>query len=103
MLMTPAASSRVTPPSAAAVWGALSIVYVVWGSTYLAIRVVVEDLPPLVSMGVRFALAGVLLAGIVAVRGRGLGALRIDRRGLGATALVGTLLLLGGNGGVAIA
>ncbi len=42
---------------------ALWTVYLVWGSTYLAIKVSVETLPPFLSSGSRFLLAGVLLAG----------------------------------------
>jgi len=38
-------------PSAALVWTALGVVYVVWGSTYLAIRVVVRSLPPMARWG----------------------------------------------------
>jgi drug/metabolite transporter (DMT)-like permease len=41
------------------IWGALIVVYVVWGSTYLAIRVVVETMPPLLSGSIRFLVAGV--------------------------------------------
>ena len=44
---------------------ALWTVYLVWGSTYLAIKVSVETLPPFLSSGGRFLLAGVLLAGIL--------------------------------------
>jgi drug/metabolite transporter (DMT)-like permease len=83
-------------------WGALGIVYVVWGSTYLAIRVVVETMPPLLSAGVRFLVAAAVLAAAVAVR-KGSSALRVERRALFAAALVGTLLLAGGNGGVTVA
>lgn len=43
------------------IWSALVLVYVVWGSTYLAIAVTVETIPPLLSAGARFLLAGVLL------------------------------------------
>lgn len=89
-------------PSALAIWVALVTVYLVWGSTYLAIRVVVETVPPLVAMGVRFVLAGLLLATVIALR-KGLRALRVRPRQLGAAAVVGLLLLLGGNGGVAVA
>ena len=47
--------------SAPRVWAALLIVYLVWGSTYLAIRVVVQGgLPPLLGMGIRFLLACLL-------------------------------------------
>ena len=57
--MSPPAE-RVLPAPAAAwkVWTALWIVYIVWGSTYLAIRVMVETMPALLSSGVRFTLAG---------------------------------------------
>ncbi len=82
---------------------ALLAVYLIWGSTYLAIRVVVTGhLPPLISMGLRFAVAGALL--VVAVRLRaGAGALAVTRPQLATCAVVGTLLLGGGNGLVALA
>jgi drug/metabolite transporter (DMT)-like permease len=83
-------------------WAALGVVYVVWGSTYLAIRVVVETVPPLLGMGLRFGTAGLLLAGLVALRG-GARRLRVPARRLGSAALVGVFLLLGGNGMVAVA
>src|SRR6187431_709504 len=89
-------------PTVLAVWVALVTVYLVWGSTYLAIRVVVETAPPLLAMGVRFLLAGLLLGALIAVR-KGPRALRVRPRQLGAAATVGLLLLLGGNGGVAVA
>ncbi len=82
---------------------ALLTVYLVWGSTYLAIRVVVtNELPALLSMGVRFVVAGALLAVAVRVRA-GAGALKVTRRQLGTCAVVGVLLLGGGNGTVALA
>jgi drug/metabolite transporter (DMT)-like permease len=81
----------------------LATVYVVWGSTYLAIRVVVQaGIPPLLGMGTRFLAAAVILLGFLAGRG-GLRALKITRRELAAAAVVGALLLLGGNGLVAVA
>ncbi|WP_354643115.1 EamA family transporter [Kitasatospora camelliae] len=85
-----------------AVWAALGIVYVVWGSTYLAIRVVVETIPPFLSASARFAAAGVLLAALLAWR-QGPKALRVTRQQLGSAALVGVLLLVGGNGLVVLA
>lgn len=84
------------------VWGALAIVYVVWGSTYLGIAVTVETMPPFLSAGARFVVAGLLLAAIVAWRG-GTAALRVDRAQLGSAALIGLLLLLGGNSLVVLA
>ncbi|MET9323767.1 EamA family transporter [Streptomyces sp. NPDC003038] len=85
-----------------AVWTALVLVYVVWGSTYLGIRVVVETMPPFLSAGVRFIAAGLLLAGIVAWR-YGPAALKATRAQLGSAVLVGLLLVLGGNGLVVLA
>ncbi len=81
------------------VWAALLIVYVVWGSTYLAIRVVVESMPPLIAAGVRFLIAGLVLGGVLLLRGAG-ARFRVSRAELGRAALVGLLLLLLGNGGV---
>ncbi len=89
-------------PGPVAVWAALGTVYLVWGSTYLAIRVVVDTVPPLLAMGSRFLLAGLLLATFLLAR-RGAGALRVGRRELRGAGVVGLLLLLGGNGGVALA
>jgi drug/metabolite transporter (DMT)-like permease len=80
---------------APAVWAALGIVYVVWGSTYLGIQVAGETIPAFVAVTGRFLIAGAVLAAIVAVR-RGGEALRIDRRQAAALALVG-LLLPGSN------
>ncbi|RPF45699.1 threonine/homoserine efflux transporter RhtA [Streptomyces sp. Ag109_G2-6] len=85
-----------------AVWTALSLVYVVWGSTYLGIRIVVQTMPPFLSAGARFLSAGLVLAGIVAWR-YGPSALRVTRAQLGSTLVVGLLLVLGGNGLVVLA
>jgi drug/metabolite transporter (DMT)-like permease len=85
-------------------WAALVVVYVVWGSTYLAIRVGVRDLPPLTMAGVRYLAAGVLLYPI-AIRTGGPIERGTDKPGrrqwLGAT-IVGLLLLVFGNGGLSI-
>lgn len=87
----------------AAIWTALAIVYVVWGSTYLAIRIVVlAGLPPMLSMGVRFAAAALILAAVLAARS-GPARLRLPGRQVAASAVVGVLLLTGGNGLVAVA
>jgi drug/metabolite transporter (DMT)-like permease len=51
---------------AALSWLALAVVYVVWGSTYLAIRVGVGHLPPLLMAGVRYLIAGGLLYPVAA-------------------------------------
>ena len=88
-------------PSAAQVWTALWTVYLIWGSTYLAIRVVVRSMPALGAMGVRFLAAGMIMALILRWR-RGRGAIRVTRHQLGSAAVVGALLLLGGNGLLAV-
>lgn len=82
-------------------WAALAAVYFVWGSTYLAIRYAIESIPPLSSAALRFTLAGLILAAFLAIR-RGPAALRVTRRQLLSAALIGVLLLLGGNGGVVL-
>jgi drug/metabolite transporter (DMT)-like permease len=78
---------------------ALATVYVVWGSTYLGIRVVVDEVPPLLGMGGRFLLAGGLLAVVLRLRGV---RLRVSAAQLGGAALLGLLLPFLGNGLVAI-
>lgn len=96
--------STATPPRtiSGAVWTALVLVYVVWGSTYLGIRIVVETMPPFLSAGARFITAGLLLAGAVAWRS-GPAALKATRTQLRSAVLVGLLLILGGNGLVVLA
>jgi drug/metabolite transporter (DMT)-like permease len=79
------------------IWLALGIVYIVWGSTYLAIRVMVETMPPLLSGGVRHVVAGTIIFAILLLRS-GPGAFRLRRSELIGGAIVGLLLLLGGNG-----
>ena len=91
------------PASAAMIWGALAVVYVVWGSTYLAIRVVVEaQIPPMLGMAARFLTAALLLAAFLVIRS-GAGRLRVTGRELLGAGVVGLLLLAFGNGAVAIA
>ncbi len=85
-----------------ATWAALTVVYVVWGSTYLAIRVLDRSAPPLLAMGARFTTAGLLLTAFLVVR-HGPGILRVPPRRVAAAAAVGVLLLAGGNGAVAVA
>lgn len=82
------------------VWAALLVVWFVWGSTYLGIKIVVETLPPLLSAGSRFLTAGLLLAGILALRGK---SLRVTRRELAGSAIAGALLLTFGVGVVHVA
>lgn len=83
-------------PSALAIWAAMLSVYIVWGSTYLAIRFAVQTMPPFLMAATRFLIAGVVL--FVFRRARG-DAAPSDREWRSA-AIIGLLLLLGGNGGV---
>lgn len=79
---------------------ALGIVYVVWGSTYLAIAVADRTLPPLLMLAVRFGLAGAVLYAWSAWRGD-VAAARPGRREWTAAAIVGGLLLFVDTGGIA--
>ena len=87
--------------SARAVWVALGIVYVAWGSTYLGIRVVDRTIPPFLGAGVRFMAAGALMLAAQTVWRRRFP--RVRARELGSLALISVLLLAGGNGGVSFA
>jgi drug/metabolite transporter (DMT)-like permease len=89
-------------PSWLAVAVALGIVYVVWGSTYLGIRIVVEEAPALTAMGQRFFAAGLVLATVLAVR-HGPRRLAVTGRQLLGCAFLGLCLPLLGNGMVAVA
>ena len=78
---------------------ALLSVYIVWGSTYFGIKIAIETFPPFLMAGIRFLIAGVLLYGFVVVKEKRQPKL-IEWRD---TTIIGTLLLLGGNGLVVIA
>ncbi|MER5641764.1 EamA family transporter [Kitasatospora sp. NPDC002227] len=95
-------SADAAPRASGAAWAALGIVYVVWGSTYLAIRVTVETVPPMLSAAARFLCAGLLLAALLSAR-QGPRVLKVSARELGSAALVGLMLLVGGNGLVVFA
>ena len=81
------------------IWAALATIYVVWGSTFLAIAVAVRDLPPFLSMALRHLVAGALLFAWVWYR-RG-GHLQLGRREWGAAFIFGGALFLVGHGGLA--
>ena len=83
------------------VWTGLWIVYIVWGSTYLAIRVVVETVPPFLSAGGRFMLAGAAMLAFLTWR-RGVSVLRPTRGQLLSCLAVG-VLLMGANAVVSFA
>lgn len=83
-----------SPPASRTVIGiALITIYLVWGSTYLAIRVAIETIPPFPMAALRFFIAGTLLYTFLIWRG----APRPTARQWRDNAIIGTLLLLGGN------
>ncbi len=87
--------AKKTPP----VWlvvTAFATVYVLWGSTYLGIRVAIESIPPLLMGGTRFLIAGLILYGIMRIRGAPRPELILWKD----AAIIGGALLLIGNGGL---
>src|SRR4051794_41830298 len=95
-----AASPVAPPPQVMRVWAALGAIYLIWGSTYLAIRLMVETVPPALGAGARFVLAGGAMLAVLAVRGGRLRSIRLPSRGLPACAGVGAPLPPGGHRGV---
>ncbi len=79
------------------IWLALIALYIVWGSTYLGIKIAIETIPPFFHAGIRFLISGIILV----VWQRAAGQQMPTRKQWGSTAIIGTLLLLGGNGLVA--
>lgn len=103
--MTPH-TALLTPPSTGLVAAALAAVYLVWGSTYLAIRFALVSFPPFFQMGSRFIVAGAVLMVFLRLRGEKLPPLRkipgspwYWRNAV----IVGSLMLAGGMGLVAVA
>jgi drug/metabolite transporter (DMT)-like permease len=86
-------------PATWKLWTALLTVYLVWGSTYLAIKISVRSLPALLSAGARFLVAGLLLGAVVTVSGR---SLRVSAQQLAASAGLGVALLACGVGVVTL-
>jgi len=86
-------------PSRGLVIAAFAVIYLVWGSTYLAIRISVETIPPFLMSGVRFVVAGGLM--LLYLRWRG-AAWPTSREWWNGT-IAGTLMLLGGNAVVGFA
>jgi drug/metabolite transporter (DMT)-like permease len=79
-----------------AIWSPLIALYIVWGSTYLAIRFVVESMPPFLAAGFRFLIAGAVLYAFSRLR-REKKPVRVEWR---SAAIVGLFLIVGGNGAV---
>ncbi|MGV3623836.1 MAG: drug/metabolite exporter YedA [Archangium sp.] len=88
-----------TPSSGRFVVAALAIVYVVWGSTYLAMHYAVAGLPPFAMAGARYLLTGLVLLAFLRMRG----APMPSRREWLYALPIGALMFLGGNGTVAVA
>lgn len=78
---------------------ALLSLYIIWGSTYFGMRIALHDFPPFIMAGLRFLIAGILLYSFLRLRGTP----TPTRTQWGGAAIVGVLLLAGGNGGVAFA
>jgi drug/metabolite transporter (DMT)-like permease len=86
--------SKPHSPSRFAVILAFGLVYLFWGSTYLAIDIAVQSIPPALMCGVRFSIAGVVMLAVCAATGR---RIRYSARQIALSAVVGILLLMGGN------
>ena len=92
----PAPTSSGYRASPLAIWSALSAVYLIWGSTYLAIRYAVETTPPFLMAGVRFIISGGFLYALRRARGDPVPRAAEWRDAV----IIGIFLLVGGNGGV---
>jgi drug/metabolite transporter (DMT)-like permease len=97
--MHDASTAPPAPPRSAIVLAFLAV-YILWGSTYLAIRVAVDTLPPLGMAATRFLVAGGLLALWTVIRGEFQSPSLVHWR---SALIVGALLLFGGNGSVVLA
>jgi len=76
------------------IWLALLALYIVWGSTYLGIKFAIETIPPFFHAGIRFLISGLILV----IWQRAAGHDMPTRKQWVSMAIIGTLLLLGGNG-----
>jgi drug/metabolite transporter (DMT)-like permease len=98
-IATTAAAPKIALPDWLGIVLALLAVYIIWGSTYFAIRLAIDGFPPFLMAGIRFLLAGGLMYGFLRWRG----VPNPSRREWAGAGLVGTLLLVGGNGLVSFA
>lgn len=92
----PGSAAAATQPTRLGLFTAFAAIYLIWGSTYLAIRFAIETLPPFLMTGFRFLAAGLLLYGWTRLRG----APRPARSHWAVAAMVGTAMLVFGVGGV---
>jgi drug/metabolite transporter (DMT)-like permease len=97
---TPAVTSGPAAPRRVLLLVAFAAVYLVWGSTYLAVKYAIATLPPLLMAGARFLLAGLVMSAV----GRASAEYEKPTAAQWRTSfVVGALLLVGGNGGVVLA
>ncbi len=89
-----ALESHPSPPRLLLIVAAFAAIYVVWGSTYLAIRFAIESMPPFLMAGMRFLIAGSIMYAFLRLRG----ARKPTGSNWRSAGLVGCLMLLGGNG-----
>jgi drug/metabolite transporter (DMT)-like permease len=94
--LNPIAASDTQRASASRVWLALAAVYLIWGSTYLAIRFTVETMPPFLSAAARFVISGTFLVFFRRLAGDA----KPSSVQLRNAAIIGVFLLVCGNGGV---
>lgn len=100
--MTTTLAQTGTTPSSLRIWLPLVCLWLLWGSTYLGVAIVVEVLPPLLSTGLRL-IAGCLLLGTGLILFKGPTVLRVSRVELAYSALMGVCLLGMGLGTVSLA
>src|SRR3984885_1875654 len=86
--------SQTQSPNRVAVIVAFGLVYLFWGSPYLAIDIGVQPIPPALMCGLRFSIAGVVMLAVCAAMGR---RVRYSAKQIALSAVVGILLLMGGN------
>jgi drug/metabolite transporter (DMT)-like permease len=86
--------TKTQSPSRFAVILAFGLVYLFWGSTYLAIDIAVQTIPPALMCGLRFSIAGVVMLAVCAAMGR---RVLYSAKQIALSAVVGILLLMGGN------
>jgi len=94
-------STELAVPSRKGFWVIVSLltVYIVWGTTYLAVRVALGSFPPYLLLGIRFTIAGTVLLGLLMAAGATLPTRRQWRN----AAIVGAFILVGGTGSVVLA
>ena len=92
----PSSPSRASMRDRIQVVGAFFLIYFVWGTTFLAIRVVVTTVPPFFSAALRFLMAGAVLLGIAFIRG----SFRVNKQQILNASIIAALMFLLGYGGL---